>query len=210
MNTASEDTQAARIEVTPGSMRMSDYFLDTFVAPSLSKLTVATIPSPTQRDSLWLNKFIMRSALVTTYPEPQRAVLFNYLRRAEDGFQEYAAACVNFGEYAVSPRNTISPYFACLRHFERVVASPDRAIHLLVEHLAGQKSFSTNDQSLFERLRSLYDVTKHMRGNLPTDSTLPMWITNSGLQTLRHRVTFSELSGLLDEIGDAADRLLSQ
>jgi hypothetical protein len=67
-----------------------------------------------------------------------------------------------------------------------------------------------DDGSVIQRLNLLYNRTKHLEtainsGQLPPDGTLPVWLTNDGLQAVDAELTFTELAGILTDLAKWAD-----
>jgi hypothetical protein len=91
--------------------------LDNFVAHKLSSLTECGAPE-FANDGNWLGASILNSVFIASLQPKPRAYLFNFLRRAEGAISSYRTARINLIEYLQTPRNTLSPYFRALLHFE--------------------------------------------------------------------------------------------
>jgi hypothetical protein len=66
-----------------------------------------------------------------------------------------------------------------------------------------------------ERLRLLYNTSKHIDeriedGELLDDATLPIWLTNEGVESKDHLLSFAELSGFMQDYVGLIDGLLKQ
>jgi hypothetical protein len=104
--------------------------------------------------------------------------------------------------------DAVSEYIEAIGHWEQFLSQADRARAVLVR---GEKIlFVKDDGSVFQRLNFLYNVTKHLEsaikaGQLPPDGTLPVWLTNDGLQAVDEELTFAEISAILTDLAKWAD-----
>jgi hypothetical protein len=190
--------------------RPADYFLDKSVAHKLSSLTECRAPELPEA-KVWLTRFVLNNAFIAPLAPETRAYAFNFLRRAEAAFASYRSARSDLIEYLQTPRNVVSPYFRALLNFEICVAQTYQAFELLAT--AGRKKvFDPNDGSKEERLHRLYIRSKHMDrmidgGQIPTNATAALWITNEGLECKGSALLFEELVALLNWIAEVADRI---
>ena len=89
-------------------------------------------------------------------------------------------------------------------HWKQFLSQADRAWAVLVR---GEKIlFVKDDGSAFQRLNLLYNRSKHLesaikREQLPADGTLPVWLTNAGLQAVDGGLTFVEIAETLTDLG---------
>jgi hypothetical protein len=186
------------------------YFLDKFVAHKLSSLTECGAPELPEA-KVWLTRFVLNNALIAPLAPETRAYAFNFLRRAEAAFASYRSARSDLIEYLQTPRNVVSPYFRALLNSEICIAQTYQAFELLAT--AGRKKvFDQNDGSKEERLHRLYIRSKHMDrmidgGQIPSEATAALWITNEGLECKGGALLFEELVSLLNWIAEVADRL---
>ena len=169
-------------------MPLTDYSLDHFVAHKLSLLTECGAPELAE-DANWLNPFILNNVLGYQLNPKPRAYVFNFLRRTEGAFSTYREARTQLMQYVNGRRHeVISPYFRALLNFEFCVSQWCEGVNLVKTPSGGQKYFEQNDQSKEERIHLLYNnASKHMdqriaRGEIPTEATAAIWITNQGLE----------------------------
>lgn len=113
-----------------GSVRPSDYTLDIFIAPELSKLTECNAPDLSDLTDRWLNKFILNNIFNFNLQDKEKAYLLNFFRRVEAAFYEYNKARNALTEYITTDRNIISPIFHALNHFETLFAQLHQAYEL--------------------------------------------------------------------------------
>ena len=171
------------------TMMMSDNFKHRYVAPEVSTFTTAEIPelSDVSREQThWLLNFILNSAIRVRVDDSTRSTLFNFLRRTEAAFREYAEARSRTLAHLSDPRpNAVSDYIRAIDHWEQFLLQADRAWTVSVR---GQPVlFAKNDGSVLQRLNYLYNLTKHLdsaiRSNppvMPSEGTMPMWLRNDG------------------------------
>jgi hypothetical protein len=199
-----------QVRMIAGSMQLSNYSLDNFVAHKLSLLTECSAPELSANPN-WIGQFVLNTMLVANLPPKQRAFAFTFLRRAEGAFSAYRAARSALTEYFNTPRNVLSPYFRALLNFEVCIGQCYQGFELL-ERASGKRVFQKNDMSDGERLHDLYIASKHMdrmiAGNrLPTEATAAIWITNVGLESKQAKLTFDELFEILRSMGKLADEV---
>jgi predicted RNA-binding Zn-ribbon protein involved in translation (DUF1610 family) len=192
------------------SGRPSDYMLDNFVAHKLSSLTDCGAPEITSNGS-WLGAFILNSVFIANLAPEPRSYAFNFLRRAEGALSSYRSARLDLIEYFQTPRNVLSPYFKALLNFEVCISQSYQGLELLAT--AGRvKVFDKGDDSKEERLERLYVQSKHMdrmivSGQIPTEATAALWITNQGLECSKAELSFEELQSILNWLAAVADRI---
>ena len=103
-------------------------------------------------------------------------------------------------------------YFKALFHFETCVAQMWQAYYQTMsfgKSVTGEKVlfYEPRDGSVYERLNKLYDFCRYAGDNTPEDSTVPVWLTNTGIEAKENSISFAELADLLSEIGDFADTI---
>jgi DNA-directed RNA polymerase subunit RPC12/RpoP len=196
------------IQFSAAEMTPSNYMLDTFVAHKLSRLTecgAKELPmNPTR-----LNAFILRSIFNANLTARSRAYIFNFLRRAEGALSAYLQARKALIEYLETPRNVVSPYFTALLNFEVCISQCYQGYELLK---TASGTFKLKGAGVVKRLRQLYNVSKHMNkeirgGQIPTEATAAIWITNHGLESKGVRLSFDELLATLRQMDRVAEEL---
>lgn len=214
---------ANEIQAQGVAMEISDYALDTFVAPEMSKFTDAAIPDITQYSEnreWWVRHFFLNSMLRATVAPPYRQYMLNFLRRAELSFNAYELARDRTLRYLNGPRNKgVGHYVAAIGHWE-VFLSQAWHTYLLFSYIDGrdgQGIFTPGDGSDAERLNFLYNRSKHAEKSIkgsfyPDGSTMCLWLHNDGLRATSDRktdghLTFSEMFAMLQEFAKWADRV---
>ena len=196
-------------------MRMTNYALDNFVAPHLSDLTVNSareISIYNGQVDFWLSNFILNSMLEIKVEEQLRKYIFNFLRRVASAFHEYENGRNMLNEFLAGSREAISKYLAAVLHFEIALAHTYQA-YMLGKNMAGEeKLFDKKDNTPLQRLNSIYNKTKHIddlisKGQLPENWTIPIWLTNEGLECTEARLSFEEFADMLIELSNIAEKL---
>ena len=78
--------------------------------------------------------------------------------------------------------------------------------------MTGKDFFERNDGSELERLSLLHGRSKHAdtainSGQLPTDATMPVWLSNRGLCGEGVEISYKEMAEILKEVSKIADKL---
>lgn len=190
----------------------TNFFLDKSVANKLSSLTSCGAPE-LKPHANWLGAFILQELIGITYAPSTRAYLFNYLRRTIGAHSTYQSARSALIRHLNSPRNHTSAYFESLLYFEVCVSQYYQGYEFLMA-MSGEKLFDPKVLSPEKSLHNLYITSKHMdkkitEGNIPSGATSGIWIQNDGLETNDAKLTFLELSKLLDDMSELADKIIA-
>jgi hypothetical protein len=90
-----------------------------------------------------------------------------------------------------------SVYFKALRHFESCVAAIWQGLDFGRRALA-VPVFQQGDGSAIERLNFPYNRSRHFDPQaLPAGDLHAVWLTNDGIQTREHTITFEEMREIL-------------
>ena len=191
-------------------MLLTNYALDKFVSQQLSQLTECNVFNVAERYSQakhWVSNFVLNSMFGGSVLEEGRIFTFFFLRRAEAAFTEYESACQALIEFVNAPSKRPSLYFRALHHFEMTIAMLWQAYDLTKKAL-NHKLFNKGDGSDYERLNWIYNVSRHFNPlDLPSGQIHVIWLTNAGIQTEKHGVSFPELEEFLVEIGNLANSI---
>ena len=192
-------------------MMPTNDFMDRFVAPGYCSFNAATIPdmsAVSREQGHWLTNYILNGSGLrgVSLDDGTRRTLFNFLRRTEAAFREYEAARELTLAHLAKPR--YKEYVKAIDRWEQFLSQADRAWFVLVR---GEKIlFVKDDGSIFQRLNLLYNRTKHLETainseQLPPDGTIPVWLTNDGLQAVGGKLTFAEIAEILVDLAKWAD-----
>jgi len=188
----------------------SNYVTDKFMAPEMSQFTSATLPDLSAIDSEqehWLANYILNSIMRVNVESPDRQRFFNFLRRSHSAFEEYAAARELTLTYLTEPETKLS-YLKAIGHWEALLAYIWQAYRLILPARFGNL-YEKGEDSSFERLNNLYNMSKHadgaiLDGKYFEDSSLCVWLTNEGLKSTDELVTFEEVAEMLTQLAQLA------
>lgn len=191
-------------------MPWSNFVTDKFIAPEMSQFTSAKLPDLSAIDSeqeFWLANYILNSILRVNIQSPERQRLFNFLRRSHSAFEEYAAARELTLTYLANPEGKLS-YLKAMGHWEALLGYMWQAFRLILPGKFG-KLYEKGEESFFERLNSLYNMSKHadgaiLDGKYFEDSPLCVWLTNDGLKSTDELLTFEEIVETLTQLAHLA------
>jgi hypothetical protein len=154
----------AKLVVRVGVNTMPDDMKDRLIAPHFSQLTAPKIPDISGERKYVLSAFILNAKLAVSIPNGLRQHVFNFIRKSEDAFDEYAEAGRRLKQHVAAKNQTVSPYFAALRHFEHCLGHLYEAV-LCVNGLrlpGHEKQFDKADGSVLDRVFVLHNHVKHM------------------------------------------------
>lgn len=203
-------------------MPFSSYFKDNFIAPEISTFKGVELEDLSCYDDQsphWLYNYILNMGFSYQIKPYYREVIFNFLRRVHGAFEAYDLARKELLEYSrfgsgYNPRS----YFRALNWIEVCVSFSDQAFRLVLQtYNTEERLFKAGEGSPLERLRELYNKTKHIDGILNENGktglgrTLVVYLTTDGIllksRKEGHLLKYSELSELLKELADEASYL---
>lgn len=194
----------------------TDYTLDKFIAPKLSELTQCNIPDVSDKfkelTSL-IDAFILNSIFTNCYNNDGIPFMFFYLRRAEAAYREFHFSRIVLLRYLEVKRENFSLYFETLFHIETCIAQLWQAIlqfNSLISKATGKKEriYKKGESSYYERINLLYNASRYAgEDNIPDKATIPVWITNTGVEGKNAVVSYDELFSALNEVIDFATRV---
>jgi hypothetical protein len=181
--------------------------LDTFVSQGLSALTAYSARSLDEdfpQRSEWISEFVMRRIFHNHISDERAALAFVLLRRAEAAIDEWRLACST----AQGQLRSASVYFKTLRHFEACIANLWQGLDFGRRAL-DKKIFEPGDGIAYERLNEVYNTSRHFKPlELPSGNLHAVWLTNSGLRTETHEVSFEEIREALAPLGRVAVKIV--
>lgn len=111
-------------------MPLSNYALDKFVAPNLSKLIKNSTLDLSKYIKPWILNFILNSIFGIHVDDKNRQYIINFLRRVDGTFYEYQNGSALLDEYLKNRYVSISKYYQAVLHFEQVIAQSYQAYML--------------------------------------------------------------------------------
>lgn len=224
----------ARLHIRIVLDAMPDNTKDALIAPKISQLVSPEIPE-IAADKHLVGIFVLNPKLAIGISNKNRQLLFNLIRKADDATGEYMAAAEDLNAFLQGRKLALSPYFSSLRHWEHCVGhlyQAVRCMNSLNSGWGGEKQFERGDGSILERVQIVHNAIKHMddrfengnladrnsfslfaspdgtgRGNIPSTETIPMWLTNVGLECANAKVSYSEIAQEIQELRQEAYKM---
>lgn len=173
-------------------MGISNYALDTFVAQDMSKLTQLSITSLTEEfpnADKWFAQFVLRRIFQAHVPDEKAALAFAIIRRTHAALQEWELASAA----AQGDIRSLGTYFSVLRHLESCISSVWQGLEFARKSL-GQELFKKGDDSAYERMNWVYNVSRHFDPEaLPQGDLHRVWLSDQAMHTREQTVSFDEL-----------------
>lgn len=193
---------------------LSNYAKDTFIAPGLSGFTQADIPDMSRhssQSSQWLDNHVLNIMLRGSWSPPLSAYVFNFLRRAAYAFHEHDEARRASLSSLAFRNQSPSTYAEALFHWETFLGQSWHALKLL-QGAFDLTLFKKGNGSASERLHDLYNEMKHVEsrienGQMPTGATVPVWLTNAGLESVDAELSYLETGEILEFVAAWASAL---
>jgi hypothetical protein len=184
-------------------MELSKHAMDTYIAPHMSEFTTGTIKDMSHHARELTSStqlFALNSMFWTGLELATRQAMLNFIRRSEAAVRTYEEARLETLRYLDD--DSINAYMRAMSSWETFL-SQSWLGYALIMRIFRTKFFEPNDGSLPQRLNLLYNQTKHVEsmiagGNMAADSTLSVWLTNTGLESNDAAVTFDELSDVVE------------
>ena len=190
------------------------HVIDKFVAPGASAFTSAEIPDMStyaKESGHWVANFFLNSVFGPTWKPPYNAYMYNYLRRAEAAFSSHAAAREATLAFTTGGSQSSKRYASALFHWECFLGQSWHGFKTLEKSL-GVVIYKKGEGAVEERLDHLYNQMKHVEsrienGQLPSGANVPVWLSNSGLQSVDAEMTYAETAEILKDVAKWADIL---
>lgn len=194
----------------------STQILDTHIAPGVSSFTQAEIPDMSTWDkesAYYVANFFLDSAFTATFAPPMNAYAYNFLRRVQYAFSEHHLARESTLRFLSTGAQSLGPYVDALFHWENFLGQCWHAYALLITAWEG-KAFKKGDGSVEQRLNALYNQMKHVESRIENNqmipgATVPVWLTNAGLQSVDAALTYAETGEVLKDLAKYANALMS-
>lgn len=199
----------------------STSLLNWFIAPGISELTACDAPDISAKHpqaSHWLANHFLNSVLRGSFKNKYRQYALNLIFRAQTAFAEYHDARSLTVEFLGKGR----PDYPASRTYFRAIARWEACflnlqifidvLNKLKRELNDQPVFKDCDGTPEQRAYEMANTVKHWGADVSANrhsesDTIPLWITNLGLQTHLHQITYSELAALISEAAKIAEEL---
>ena len=151
----------------------------------------------------------MNSLFRVDIKQPQRSFFFAFLRRTENAFYEYDNARRSLLAYI--EQKDLYQFLRAVYHFESFLSQAWQG-YTILGRLLSKKPFEQGEDSPLERLNVLHNKSKHTdsaieSGEVPGDTTMPIWLTNEGIECAEAALTYQEMREILVDLAAYATRL---
>jgi hypothetical protein len=201
---------------------------DRLIAPKISQFISPEIPDLSDKQRHLVDAFVMNIDLSMVLENRFRQAVFNLARKAEDALDEYCQARDFALRHVAGDHRSTRDYFQAVRHFENCLTHLRQAVDCACVISKGNQ-FETDDGSVLQRAAALRNKVHHMRDvfeksiakdetsfmlfitrqdgskheqaeNLAATSNIPMWLTNTGLESGNSTLSYQELAQELCEV----------
>lgn len=196
----------------------TDQVLNENVAPKFRDFTTAAIPDLRSEFPLvehWFTDYFLNTVLGQRFKAGHHQLALGIIRRAQNAFLAFHDARERTALF-LSSTTLFKPetrlYFNAVDRWESFVLQVAMAIDLLVAFGDGTPVFTKKDGSREERLYTMANQLKHhasciASAQAPPDHTVPLWLSNEGLNSFDCLVTYYDAAGVLRELANAAETL---
>jgi|CXWL01.1.fsa_nt_gi hypothetical protein len=199
-------------------IQWTSYALDKLVAPGVSQFREADVPDVASEfvdAEHWLANHALNTLVSDPYRPGARQAVIGFLRRAQSALAAYTEArerTRSFLAAAVSGDPGIGRYYAAVSAWEAFALYSGIAIELFRWLNAGKGVFSKGDGSVEQRLHTMANQIKHTgkcidAGQCTPEHTIPLWLSNAGIESFQVSVSYAEAAQILKEICGVADKL---
>lgn len=193
--------------------------LDSMLAPGISKFTAADIPD--LRDAYphfeqWLKAHFVNNVFHTQLPDEYKQLAINVIKRVQTAFRCYHIArdtTLSYldGNNPLNPLPRVHIYFEALAMWESTFQNIAECVPLL-KKFTGQKLFEKGEGTAVELAHGIAEDVRHTHGRIANaelsgDGTIPLWIENSGIRSVRHFIDFPQLAKLMSDAAEVAAEL---
>jgi hypothetical protein len=195
--------------------------LDSFIAPEISRFDRFHAPdlvTAHPEAPHWLSNHFLNSVFRGKFQNKIRQYAVNQLYRAQVSFADYHQA-VDLTKTFLSkgtPHNpSVKAYFRALARWESCMLNVQifaDVVNKMRVDLGDDPVFEKDDGTPEQRAYEIANTIKHFgkdvhSGRHRETDTVPMWLTNEGLQTRTHQLLYQELADLISAIATIADHL---
>jgi hypothetical protein len=195
--------------------------LNRYLAPGISEFTTCDAPdiaAAHPEAPHWLANHFLNAVFRGTFKNKYRQYAVNQIFRAQVAFADYHEARNLTAEFLArgKPDNPASHvYFRAVARWESCLLN----LQIFIDVMNKMK-MDLNDKAVFidddgtpeQRAYVMANSVKHWGSDIfasrhAEEDTVPLWLTNSGLRTRLHEITYRELANLVSEVATAAGGL---
>lgn len=198
-----------------GSVAFNPALLDEFVAPGFSQINQALIPDLRIQFGdapNWIINYFLNSVARGQYAPGFRQLVLGFLRRTSSAFTAYHMArdvTLELVQLQVAGSQPIRKYYAAVDAWEGFALQVSMALELYKSMNDGNAAFQSSDGSPEYRLHKIGNQIKHApdyvnSGRHVQEDTLPLWLSNNGLESFGRSVTYAEAAAILTDMSNLA------
>ena len=210
-----------RLEPLNHMVSYNTNLLNGHLALGISEFTACDVPDISAKypeASHWLVNHFLNSVFRGAFNNKYRQYAFNQIFRAQVAFADYHEARALTAEFLIKgkPDNpAIRTYFRAVARWESCLLNLQIFIDVMNKmksELEQEPVFKVDDGTPEQRIYSIANKVKHWGSDVyenkhKEEDTTPMWLTNTGLKTQLHTITFHELASIVSEIASVANEL---
>ena len=195
--------------------------LNRHLAPGISEFTSSDAPDITAAHPEaphWLANHFLNSVFRGTFKNKYRQYAVNQLFRAQVAFADYHEARSLTSAYLSSGKPdspAIRAYFRAVARWESCLLNLQIFIDVMnkmKKDLKDEPVFKEGDGTPEERAYCIANTVKHFGSDIfaerhAEEDTVPLWLTNAGLKTRTHEISYADLAKLVSEVASAANEL---
>lgn len=196
----------------------SDKALNDNVAPRFRDFTIAAIPDLRPDFPLvehWLADYFLNTVLDQRFEIGYHQLAHGIIRRAQNSFLAFHEArdrTALFLSSTTLAKPQIRHYFDAVDRWESFVLQVAMAVDLLVAFQDVRRVFTKSDGSPDERIYTMANQVKHHASCIaskqaPADHTVPLWLSNKGLNSFDCFVAYDDAARSLHELATIAEKL---
>jgi hypothetical protein len=194
-------------------MPLSDYALDQFCAPGLSKLTecgaleIGDVPFN-------LGVMLLNFLLRVRYEEPHNKFAMNLVRRTDHAVFEYQQGRNLLLEYSKAVKagaRSVEIVLRSMCHFEQCILNLYLSVELWEKISNRNDYYVKGEHKAEERLHDIFINIKHLANVWEKDRSAitPLWLTNEGIESLQSKISWQELKAALNTLIQISQRLMA-
>lgn len=195
--------------------------LNKYFAPGISEFTKFEAPDLTSAHpeaSHWLANHFLNSVFSAGYKNKYRQYAVNLIYRAQVAFADYHEARALTEEFLAkgTPNSPATrTYFRAISRWESCLLNLQifmDVMNKMKKDFGDDPVFKDGDGTPEQRAYGIANMIKHWGTEIFAErhdggDTVPVWLTNSGLQTRTLALSYLELAGLLSEVASVANQM---
>ncbi len=195
--------------------------LNHYIAPEISDFRACDAPDISMHHPEaphWLSNHFLNSVYRSSFKNKYRQYAVNQIFRAQVAYADYHEArnlTIKFLSIGKPDNPSIRIYFQAVSRWESCLLNLQIFIDLMnkmKQDLKDEPVFKENDGTFEQRAYFMANTVKHwgsdvFAGRHRDEHTVPLWLTNTGLKTYSHLITYCELAKLISEIASIANEL---